>query len=130
VNNNIELPKLNKEPAKEENKTTVNVKNEDINIYKEMFKYVTTKSGKNLGMLVLNVCLVVILIILLKLPFDLIRDAGFSFIQIINSTFASSFIDKWNALFNIIYCILGIILFLKIVKKRFINLNKASKQLN
>jgi tetrahydromethanopterin S-methyltransferase subunit G len=125
MNNNVELPKLDKEPIKDDN-----INNENTNIYKEMFKYVTTKSGKDLGMLVLNVGLVVILIIFLKLPFDLIRDAGFSFIQTINNSFAAGFIDKWNALFNIIYCVLGIILFLKIVKKRFINLNKAPKQLN
>src|SRR5574344_2632563 len=120
MNDNFELPKLNED--KKENKSEVI--REIKHSWKDMFKYVTTCKGKELFYLVLRIALIIILIVLFKLPFDLLRDLIINLFPVMGITIGDRLLNGWYALCNILYSIFGIVFFYKIVRERYDNLIK------
>src|SRR5574344_2170931 len=126
MNENIDLPKLADNDAKSENiESKVESIKEDI-VYEKSFKgfikYLTTQDKKGLFNLVLRLLLIIIIIILCKFPFDLIKDLGTNLMTSFSITITDSLLNIWTSIINIIYYILAIIFFFKIVKERYFNL--------
>ena len=116
---NIELPKINEQYNKDS-------KNNNDGL-KEMIKYMTTKKGKDLFYLIIRLLLIMVIIIIFKFPFDLLKDVGINVLTLFGTTITNSILNIWTAIVNIIYAILAIYAFIKIIKIRFKNINIDKK---
>lgn len=118
MKNNIELPKMNNNDNK-----ALNNLNQNKDGIKEVIKYITTRNSKDLLALILRLLLIVIIIFICKFPFDLLKDVGINLLILIGISINDSLLNIWTAIINIIYGILGIYAFIKLVKIRFKNIN-------
>lgn len=116
MNNNIDLPKMNED----NNETVVKKENDGI---KEVIKYITTRDTKDLLMLVLRMLIIVAILFICKFPFDLLKDIGTNVFILFGISITDTLLNIWNSIINIIYGILAIYSFYKIVKIRFKNIN-------
>lgn len=122
MNNNIDLPKMNDDGLKSSdvNDHGKQANNDGI---KEMFKYITTKDSKGLLLLALRLIIIVVIILICKFPFDLLREAGTNFFIMFGITITETLLNIWNSIINIIYYVLAIYAFYKIINIRFKNIN-------
>ena len=124
---NFELPKLNKkieekqgENEKKEDKIILEEKKTLKEAFKRVYKFLTDASLNEIGKFFIELLILVLVVILFKLPFDLIIELGLS----IFATLGINATAFWNILFNILYTIVGIWYYLRVFKNRFWNIKE------
>jgi preprotein translocase subunit SecG len=108
MNNNIELPKM--------------VDEDKVSLWNKLTKYLSTKDSKEIINLIIKVALIIIVILLFKFPFDLLKDMGTNVLTMFGISLTDNILNIWNAIINIIYGIIGIITFYKVCKERILNI--------
>ena len=131
MNDNIEMPKINKEEnIIEESKEMVK---KDVKTFKTFFKdvkeYLTSRNTSELGELVWRLVLIAIVVISLYIPFQLFRDLGINILISVGINFSDKTLNMYNSIFNILYSIFGIVLFFVICKDRFYKLVKNQEEI-
>ena len=130
MNDNIELPKNNKEEnIIEESKEMVK---KDVKTFKIFFKdikeYLTSRNTSELGELVWRLVLIAIVVVALYIPFQLFRDLGINILISVGINFSDKTLNMYNSIFNIIYSIFGIVLFFTLCKDRFYKIVKTQEK--
>lgn len=130
MNDNIELPKVNKEEnIIEESKEMVK---KDVKTFKIFFKdikeYLTSRNSSELGELVWRLVLIALAVIVLYVPFQLFRDLGINILISVGINFSDKTLNMYNSIFNIIYSIFGIVLFFTLCKDRFYKIVKNQEK--
>ncbi len=130
MNDNIELPKTNKEEnIIEESKEMVK---KDVKTFKIFFKdvkeYLTSRNSSELGELVWRLVLIALAVIVLYVPFQLFRDLGINILISVGINFSDKTLNMYNSIFNIIYSIFGIVLFFTLCKDRFYKIVKTQEK--
>ena len=130
MNDNIELPKTNKEEnIIEESKEMVK---KDVKTFKIFFKdvkeYLTSRNSSELGELVWRLILIALAVIVLYVPFQLFRDLGINILISVGINFSDKTLNMYNSIFNIIYSIFGIVLFFTLCKDRFYKIVKTQEK--
>ena len=130
MNDNIELPKTNKEEnIIEESKEMVK---KDVKTFKTFFKdikeYLTSRNTSELGELVWRLVLIALAVIVLYVPFQLFRDLGINILISVGINFSDKTLNMYNSIFNIIYSIFGIVLFFTLCKDRFYKIVKTQEK--
>ena len=131
MNDNIEMPKTNKEEnIIEESKEMVK---KDVKTFKIFFKdvkeYLTSRNTSELGELVWRLVLIALVVIALYVPFQLFRDLGINILISVGINFSDKTLNMYNSIFNILYSIFGIVLFFVICKDRFYKLVKNQEEI-
>ncbi len=131
MNDNIEMPKTNKEEnIIEESKEMVK---KDVKTFKIFFKdvkeYLTSRNSSELGELVWRLVLIALVVIVLYVPFQLFRDLGINILISVGINFSDKTLNMYNSIFNIMYSIFGIVLFFVICKDRFYKLVKNQEEI-
>ena len=137
MKDDINLPKLNENNSKmsqptiiEESKETIIYESKSfIKFLKDAKDYITTKNTKDLWDLALQVIIIAVLILALFVPFQLVRDLGINVIISLGINFNDKILNTYNAVFNILYSVFGIVLFFILCKNRFYNLIKNQNEL-
>ena len=94
----------------------------DNNPFKNFYKLITSKDKKTAGNALLYFVYLILLVILLKVVFILIRDVSSS---VFNDVISSPKFNKiYSLCFDLIYIVCAIILFWKLFKKKFGNNKK------
>lgn len=131
MNDNIEMPKTNKEEnIIEESKEMVK---KDVKTFKIFFKdvkeYLTTRNTNELGELVWRLVLIALVVIALYVPFQLFRDLGINILISVGINFSDKTLNMYNSIFNIMYSIFGIVLFFVLCKERFYKIVKNQEEI-
>ena len=131
MNDNIELPKTNKEEnIIEESKEMVK---KDVKTFKTFFKdvkeYLTSRNTSELGELVWRLVLIALAVIVLYVPFQLFRDLGINILISVGINFSDKNKNMYNSIFNILYSIFGIVLFFVLCKDRFYKIVKNKEEI-
>ncbi len=92
---------------------------DSINEFATIFKNSDAK-----GKMVLDILYMVILVVFIKVPFDLVRDVGYDYIELLSTN--NVYYKLWNLLFLIIYTIV-LICTLIVLIKNFIKKYRDSK---
>lgn len=95
---------------------------------KDIFKYLTTRNSSELFELAWRVVLIALFIIVLGLPFTLIKENGTSIFMMFGIDFNKEQLDIWNSIWNILYGVVGIVLFYVICKARYYELVKHQQE--
>jgi hypothetical protein len=131
MNDNIEMPKINKEEnIIEESKEMVK---KDVKTFKTFFKdvkeYLTSRNTSELGELVWRLVLIALVVIVLYVPFQLFRDLGINILISVGINFSDKTLNMYNSIFNIMYSIFGIVLFFVLCKDRFYKIVKNQEEI-
>ena len=93
----------------------------------EIAKYCGDKNLKSLINLFLEMILIVLIIAIFKFPFILIRDFGVDFATSMAIPLNVIVLGIWNIVWDLSYTLFGIYIFMKIIGKRYENINKKVK---
>ncbi len=131
MNDNIEMPKINKEEnIIEESKEMVK---KDVKTFKTFFKdvkeYLTSRNTSELGELVWRLVLIALVVIVLYVPFQLFRDLGINILISVGINFSDKTLNMYNSIINILYSIFGIVLFFVLCKDRFYKIVKKQEEI-
>lgn len=100
-----------------------NVLNHFINKVSQGFDYILNelshKSGKEILKFVIEIALIVLIIVILKIPFLLLKDLGWNIFGDLGAPISSIFYGIWSFIVELTYLILAVILFIKIIEKRY-----------
>lgn len=100
-----------------------NTLNHFINKASQGFDYILNelshKNGKEILKFVIEIALIVLLIAILKIPFLLLKDLGWNIFGDLGSPISSIFYGIWSFIVELTYFILSVILFIKIIEKRY-----------
>lgn len=119
--NDLELPKIKEEKkeVKEVNPLTFK------ELIKEIFTFLTHSDLIDIIVFIFQLLVLAVVIIVFKFPVELVIDFGpklFSFIT--EGKLLSIMITLWTLIFNLVYTIFGIYVYIKICEVRFANLNE------
>ena len=103
--------------------------NKFINTFKEIIKYCSKANIKSLAKLLGELVILVLIITIFKLPFIMIRDFGIELFTSLGLEFNKYILLGWNILFELSYLIIGIMIFINIINKRYENINEQKKDL-
>lgn len=121
--NELELPKKKekaeiKAPAEEKSLTLKE-------LIKEVWTFLTKADITNIVKFIIEIILIALVIIVGKLPFELIIDLGPKIFNIMgDSNILKIALKIWDLILNILYALLGIYAYFKICSTRFVNLTK------
>ncbi|MDD5836493.1 MAG: hypothetical protein PUD34_04740 [bacterium] len=121
--NELELPKKKekteiKAPAEEKSLTLKE-------LIKEVWSFLTKADITNIVKFIIELILIALVIIVGKLPFELIIDLGPKIFNIMgDSNILKIALKIWDLILNILYALLGIYAYFKICSTRFVNLTK------
>ena len=90
----------------------------------EIVKYTSKVGLKQLFYFFLEMIVIVLIIATFKLPFILIRDLGLDYFTSMAFEFTKVTLTIWNMVWDVSYTLIGIYMFMKIVGKRYENLNE------
>ena len=93
------------------------------NSINEIVEYCSTKGVKQLIRFFIEMIVIVLIIAVFKFPFILVRDYGIEFVTSMAIELNATLLTIWNALWDLGYTLLGIYMFMKIVGKRYLNIN-------
>ena len=100
-----------------------NVLNRFINKISSGFNYIlnelSNKSGKDILKFVIEICLIIFLILIFKIPFLIIKDLGWNIFNGLTSPISNIFYGIWSFIVELSYFILAVILFIKIIERRY-----------
>lgn len=121
--NELELPKKKEKAeikAPEEEKS-LTLKE----LIKEVWTFLTKADLTNIVKFIIELILIALVIIVGKLPFELIIDLGPKIFNIMgDSNILKIALKIWDLILNILYALLGIYAYFKICSTRFVNLTK------
>ena len=121
--NELELPKKKEKAelkAPEEEKS-LTLKE----LIKEVWTFLTKADITNIVKFIIELILIALVIIVGKLPFELIIDLGPKIFNIMgDSNILKIALKIWDLILNILYALLGIYAYFKICSTRFVNLTK------
>lgn len=121
--NELELPKKKEKAeikAPEEEKS-LTLKE----LIKEVWTFLTKADITNIVKFIIEIILIALVIIVGKLPFELIIDLGPKIFNIMgDSNILKIALKIWDLILNILYAFLGIYAYFKICSTRFVNLTK------
>ena len=95
---------------------------------KDIFKYLTTRNSSDLFELLWRVAIIALFIIILGVPFNLIKESGTSIFMMFGIDFNKQQLDIWNSIWTTLYCVLGVVLFYVICKARYYELIKHQQE--
>lgn len=127
--NELELPKKKekteiKAPAEEKSLTLKE-------LIKEVWSFLTKADLTNIVKFIIELILIALVIIVGKLPFELIIDLGPKIFNIMgDSNILKIALKIWDLILNILYAFLGIYAYFKICSTRFVNLTKRPTNSN
>ena len=121
--NELELPKKKEKaeikPPEEEKSLTLK------ELIKEVWTFLTKADITNIVKFIIELILIALVIIVGKLPFELIIDLGPKIFNIMgDSNILKIALKIWDLILNILYALLGIYAYFKICSTRFVNLTK------
>ena len=99
---------------------------------KDLRYYIITRSTDEIFKLVYRFFLIALLVVLLKLPFQLASDAGRSILIILNIDITTRVQDVWDAVWTLIYIAFSVLLLYSLLKDRFyklVNIQKIKAEL-
>ena len=100
-----------------------NYLNRFVSKVSQMFDYflneLSNKSGKDILKLIIEICLIIFLIMIFRIPFLLIKDLGANIFEGLAYPISDIFYGIWSFIVEASYFVLAIILFIKIVEKRY-----------
>lgn len=111
LNRGLDINKLNRN-------ITSNLIN-DISVFFNSFK---GKDKTTKRKMIIDIVYLIILIILIKIPFDLVRDIGYEYIEMLSTN--NIFYTLWNLAFLLLYTLTAICTFIVLVKNFNQNYNK------
>ena len=79
----------------------------------------SNKSGKDILKFVIEIGLIVLIICIFKIPFLIVKDLGWHIFSSLSSPISDVFYGIWSFIIELSYFILAIILFIKIIEKRY-----------
>lgn len=79
----------------------------------------SNKSGKDILKFVIEIVLIVLIICIFKMPFLIVKDLGWNIFSSLSSPISDIFYGIWSFIIELSYFILAIILFIKIIEKRY-----------
>lgn len=88
-------------------------------IFDKVLNELSTKSGKDILKFVVEICLIILLICIFKIPFIFIKDLGWNIFSTLSYPISNTFYSIWSFIIELSYFILAIILFIKIIQKRY-----------
>ena len=88
-------------------------------IFDKVLNELSTKSGKDILKFVVEICLIILLICIFKIPFIFIKDLGWNIFSTLSYPISNTFYSIWYFIIELSYFILAIILFIKIIQKRY-----------
>lgn len=88
---------------------------------KEVHKFITTASTKELLRFIVDLVLLLAIVILISLPFTLIIELGGNFIGLLNNEYI---FNTWEILLNTLYTIAALYYYCVAFNKRFYNINE------
>ena len=88
-------------------------------IFDKVLNELSTKSGKDILKFVVEICLIILLICIFKIPFFFIKDLGWNIFSTLSYPISNTFYSIWSFIIELSYFILAIILFIKIIQKRY-----------
>lgn len=121
--NELELPK-------KKEKAEIKVPEEEKSLtlkelIKEVWTFLTKADITNIVKFIIELILIALVIIVGKLPFELIIDLGPKIFNIMgDSNILKIALKIWDLILNILYAFLGIYAYFKICSTRFVNLTK------
>lgn len=121
--NELELPK-------KKEKAEIKVPEEEKSLtlkelIKEVWTFLTKADLTNIVKFIIELILIALVIIVGKLPFELIIDLGPKIFNIMgDSNILKIALKIWDLILNILYAFLGIYAYFKICSTRFVNLTK------
>lgn len=121
--NELELPK-------KKEKTEIKAPEEEKSLtlkelIKEVWTFLTKADITNIVKFIIEIILIALVIIVGKLPFELIIDLGPKIFNIMgDSNILKIALKIWDLILNILYALLGIYAYFKICSTRFVNLTK------
>lgn len=86
-------------------------------IFDKVLNELSTKSGKDILKFVVEICLIILLICIFKIPFIFIKDLGWNIFSTLSYPISNTFYSIWSFIIELSYFILAIILFIKIIQK-------------
>lgn len=97
--------------------------NRFVNKVSQGFDYIlnelSNKSGKDILKFIIEIALIVLIIAIFKIPFLLLKDLGWDIFGELASPISSIFYGIWSFIIELSYFVLAVILFIKIVEKRY-----------
>ena len=87
--------------------------------FDNLLNELSNKSGKDILKFVIEICLIIFLILIFKIPFLLIKDLGWNIFSSLASPISNIFYSIWSFIIELSYFILAIVLFVKIIQKRY-----------
>jgi len=96
------------------NKLNRNITSNLINDINTFFNSFKGKDKTIKRKMIIDIVYLIILIILIKLPFDLVRDIGYEYIELLSTN--NIFYTLWNLAFLLLYTITAICTFIVLVK--------------
>ena len=150
MNNEMpELPKENEvnnqevqevQPNQEENKVSETIQEVKENtvkelelsgkFFKDVRKYLTSKSSSELFSLLWRLIIIVGFIVLLYFPVQIIMDLGINFFMLLGIEYTTRVATIWTSIWNILYGVGALILFYSLCKDRFYKLVKPNEKLD
>ena len=100
-----------------------------IETMKEIFAYCTKSSFKDLLKLLGELLVIILIITAFKLPFIMIRDFGIEVMTSMGFKFSNIILLIWNLAFDLSYLVIGLLIFINIINKRYENINEEKKDL-
>lgn len=79
----------------------------------------SNKSAKDIIKFIVEICLILFLIFIFKIPFLLIKDLGWNIFNSLSIPLRDTFYGIWSFIIELSYFILAIILFVKIIERRY-----------
>ena len=77
--------------------------NNVINTITELSTVFKNKDSKVKGKMITEIIYIVVILLLLKIPFDLVRDLGYDYLELLSTN--NLYYNLWNILFLILYTI-------------------------
>ena len=115
ISRGLDITKIN-------NSLTTNITNE----FSEFFNSFKEKDKSMKRKMIIDIVYMIILLILLKIPFDLVRDIGYEYIEIISANYTLYMI--WNLGFLILYTITIICAFIALLRNFNNKYNKKNNE--
>ena len=85
-------------------------------------KMVTSMNGKSLIRFLFELCILFLLILLLRIPFDYISSRGSSVFLYVEGTFFELLLGLWRFLVDIVYLVVASVSFVYVYKVRFLDM--------
>lgn len=80
---------------------------------------ISNKSGRDILKLIIEILLILILIWICKIPFGIMKDLGWNLFHELSYPIGRVFYGIWAFLIELCYFILAIVMFIKIIDKRY-----------